>query len=93
MIAPRVVGTDGINTGARRLERAPEVRHRKRRHFVLYTKLNGRLKEGVDRRADLREQTSLPADLRRMSVKAANLREKDLALHVYPHEGIRAGFN
>ena len=49
MIAPRVIGTNCIDTRARRLEGASEVGHRKCRHLVLHTKLDCRREERIDR--------------------------------------------
>src|ERR1051325_7073595 len=93
MISPCVARADCRDTGARRLQRASEVGHGKGRHFVLNTKLDGCRIKRIDRLTHLRQQTSLSADLGGMCIEASDLREEDLALHVYSRQRIDAGLD
>src|SRR6185436_7420891 len=93
MISPRVVSADSTDTGAGRLQRTSEVGHGKGRHFILYAEFNSRGVESIDGLTHLRQQACLPTNLRRMCIKASDLRKEDLALHVYSCRCVGAGLD
>ena len=93
MISPRMIGSNYVDTAAGGLKCASEIRHRKRRHFILDTKLLSSSVKRVDRLTDLSQQVSLSVYLSRMCIKPANLRKENLPLHVYSGRLIGAGLD
>src|ERR1044071_45505 len=66
--------------GACGLERAPEIRERKRRHLLGQPLRDRLVIEGFQCLADLRQQSALPANLSAVMIEAAERAEEDLPL-------------
>src|SRR5437867_12723082 len=92
MISPAMIAAR-LCSSSRRLKRSSEIRHRERRHLVLHTQLDGRIKERFDCGTHLSQQRALACDFARMSIETTNLSEEDLSLHVDASDRIRTCFD